>query len=206
MFSVCFCTFAFVMYSSYAGMPVSGTHAVIGSLLGGGIIIKGFSSLNWAKMGWIVLSWFISPTFAALIAYLLMIYVATFTMQTKAFYFRSRIMFLQIVGGFCFLMMFYLGDKILNKHEKIVDEETYKVIDVIPPNRWGMSEAGYFATYLPLGFFVGVLVARIIMALHIIWLANTEVGKFTLILNSIFMPWSTYMFEEYVQTFNTNED
>lgn len=118
MFSVCFCTFAFVMFASWKGMPVSGTHAVIGSLLGGGMVIIGFENLNWTKMGFIVMSWFISPTFAAIIAYILMTYVASLTMQTPVFSYRTRLIFVQVMAGLCFVMMFFLADKILNPLHK----------------------------------------------------------------------------------------
>jgi PiT family inorganic phosphate transporter len=47
MFSVCFVSFSFIMSSSYMGMPVSGTHAVIGALLGAGWISTGFMELPW---------------------------------------------------------------------------------------------------------------------------------------------------------------
>ena len=37
MFCVCFASFLFIMTSSISGMPISGTHTVVGALMGTGI-------------------------------------------------------------------------------------------------------------------------------------------------------------------------
>ena len=137
MLSVCIVTFAFVMGSSILAKPVSGTHAVIGALLGAGAVTKGIEGLSWGRMGWIVLSWFVSPTFAAILSYIIMCFVGRFTMQTKTMSYASRIWMLQGVGGFCFVMMFYLADKILNVQTVEFDEASEPVI--IPPNYWGFK-------------------------------------------------------------------
>ena len=47
--------------ASWLGMPVSTTHAIVGSIVGFGILAAGWSVVNWGKMGQIVASWFISP-------------------------------------------------------------------------------------------------------------------------------------------------
>ncbi len=51
MFSVCLASFGFIMTSSFSGMPISGTHTVVGSLLGAGIVGTGVENLNWKKLG-----------------------------------------------------------------------------------------------------------------------------------------------------------
>ena len=51
MFSVCLASFIFIMTSSISGMPISGTHTVVGGLLGAGIVATGFENLNWNKFG-----------------------------------------------------------------------------------------------------------------------------------------------------------
>jgi phosphate/sulfate permease len=38
MFSVCLCSFLFIMTSSIFGMPISGTHTVVGALIGAGMV------------------------------------------------------------------------------------------------------------------------------------------------------------------------
>lgn len=54
----------FVLLSTLTGMPVSSTHAIVGSLAGVGIIVDGFSAVNWGAFGVIGLFWIISPLIA----------------------------------------------------------------------------------------------------------------------------------------------
>ena len=63
-------------------MPISGTHTVVGALLGAGIVAEGIYNLNWIKLGWIVLSWFTSPLVCGVLTMILMLLVATFTMDS----------------------------------------------------------------------------------------------------------------------------
>jgi PiT family inorganic phosphate transporter len=55
--------------ASYFGWPVSTTHSIVGSILGFGIVVGGFSSVNWSKVGEIVSSWIISPLLSGVIAF-----------------------------------------------------------------------------------------------------------------------------------------
>lgn len=54
----------FVLLSTLTGMPVSSTHAIVGSLAGVGIVVDGFSAVNWGAFGIIGLFWIISPLIA----------------------------------------------------------------------------------------------------------------------------------------------
>lgn len=47
MFSVCLCSFAFIMTSSVSGMPISGTHTVVGALIGAGLVVSGLNGVNY---------------------------------------------------------------------------------------------------------------------------------------------------------------
>ena len=78
-------------------MPISGTHTVIGALLGAGVVATGYENLNWEELGYILISWFVSPMLAALLAFILMTIVASFTMNTLNFSYRSRIWSLQFI-------------------------------------------------------------------------------------------------------------
>ncbi|MFC0280982.1 inorganic phosphate transporter [Falsigemmobacter intermedius] len=57
-----------VNVATYIGAPVSTTHAVVGGVLGSGVIAAGMASVNWAMMGQIVASWVISPALGGLAA------------------------------------------------------------------------------------------------------------------------------------------
>ena len=64
-------TSIWLQIASYFGWPVSTTHAIVGSILGFGLLIGGLDALLWDEVGSIALSWVISPLFSALIAYLI---------------------------------------------------------------------------------------------------------------------------------------
>jgi len=57
--------------ASYFGMPVSTTHALIGAVLGFGLVIGGIHAVHWIEVGEIVVSWLISPLLSGLISYVL---------------------------------------------------------------------------------------------------------------------------------------
>jgi len=58
-----------VFFSTWRNLPVSTTHAVVGAMVGFGLIAGGPSVIRWAKVAGIVLSWVLSPFFASLLAY-----------------------------------------------------------------------------------------------------------------------------------------
>jgi PiT family inorganic phosphate transporter len=63
-------------YSSWAGMPVSTTHSIVGAVAGFGIVAAGYDAVNWGKMGQIVASWFISPVAGGAMAFLLFKFIS----------------------------------------------------------------------------------------------------------------------------------
>ncbi|MBS0629526.1 MAG: inorganic phosphate transporter [Verrucomicrobia bacterium] len=60
-----------LQFASYFGLPVSTTHAIIGAILGFGVLTLGFSGIEWGKIGEIALSWVISPLLSGIISYLI---------------------------------------------------------------------------------------------------------------------------------------
>jgi PiT family inorganic phosphate transporter len=58
-------------FATWAGMPVSTTHAIVGAVAGFGIVAAGIGSVNWGKIGQIVASWFISPLAGGLMAFII---------------------------------------------------------------------------------------------------------------------------------------
>lgn len=42
------CTFGFTLFASVVGMPISGTHTIVGSLIGAGIAGVGLAYVNTA--------------------------------------------------------------------------------------------------------------------------------------------------------------
>ena len=60
---------AWLHIASSLGWPVSTTHTIVGAVVGIGIIVGGFNSINWGKIGEIVLSWGTSPLVGGLLAF-----------------------------------------------------------------------------------------------------------------------------------------
>ena len=57
--------------ASYCGWPVSTTHAMVGSIVGFGLIIGGAEAVQWGRFLPIVLTWIASPVISGLISYLI---------------------------------------------------------------------------------------------------------------------------------------
>jgi PiT family inorganic phosphate transporter len=62
---------AWMLLASYWGLPVSITNAIVGGLVGFGLIVLGVHAIYWAQVRWIALSWILSPLSAGIIAYIL---------------------------------------------------------------------------------------------------------------------------------------
>lgn len=55
--------------ASYLRWPVSTTHAIVGAIVGFGIVAGGFDAILWKEVSSIALSWVISPVISAIISY-----------------------------------------------------------------------------------------------------------------------------------------
>jgi len=68
MFAALIAAGLWVHLATYFGLPVSTTHAIVGAVVGFGIISVGAGAVSWGKIISIALSWVISPVAGALIA------------------------------------------------------------------------------------------------------------------------------------------
>jgi len=59
----------FVFVSTMTGLPVSSSHAIVGSLIGVSVLVAGWDAVNWPLMAGIAASWVISPFLAGAICY-----------------------------------------------------------------------------------------------------------------------------------------
>lgn len=57
-----------VNLATWIGAPVSTTHAVVGGVVGAGIVAAGFGAVNWTQMATIAASWVISPILGGIVA------------------------------------------------------------------------------------------------------------------------------------------
>ena len=71
MFSALLAAASFQHLATFFGLPVSTTHAIVGSLFGFGLIGAGVGSVNWSKIGVISSGWIISPLLGAFVSFLL---------------------------------------------------------------------------------------------------------------------------------------
>ncbi len=60
-----------VSFATWRSLPVSTTHAIVGAMIGFGIMAGGTEVINWAKLGAVVLSWIISPIFSLVIGFIM---------------------------------------------------------------------------------------------------------------------------------------
>jgi inorganic phosphate transporter, PiT family len=70
MLGVSLASFMFIMTSSLFSMPISGTHTVVGAVIGAGIVGAGSNQVGWAYMINVVLSWIISPLLTMCLSFL----------------------------------------------------------------------------------------------------------------------------------------
>ena len=71
-----------LLIASVKGWPVSTTHAIVGAIVGFGIVGIGFDAVQWGQIGSIVASWVISPVLGGAAAFLLMISLQRLILDT----------------------------------------------------------------------------------------------------------------------------
>jgi phosphate/sulfate permease len=69
MMSALLTTGLLLQLASYYGLPISTTHAIVGSVIGFGSVIGGIGTVHWGEVGQIALSWIFSPLLSGLIAF-----------------------------------------------------------------------------------------------------------------------------------------
>ncbi len=62
---------AWLHFATQRGWPVSTTHAIVGSVLGFGLVVGGPEAIEWSLVGTIAIGWIISPVLGGLVAWLL---------------------------------------------------------------------------------------------------------------------------------------
>ncbi|QPB42702.1 inorganic phosphate transporter [Rodentibacter haemolyticus] len=69
MLSALFASGAWLCIATKMGWPVSGTHTIIGAIIGFACVTIGPGSVDWSNIGSIVGSWFVTPVVAGILAY-----------------------------------------------------------------------------------------------------------------------------------------
>ncbi|VDN54478.1 unnamed protein product [Dracunculus medinensis] len=106
-----------LLIATFAHMPVSTTHSIVGSTLGFGLVMKGNHGIHWRKIIEIVSSWFISPIFSGFVSCVLYI-IVDFAVLRRKNPFRCGLTALPIFYWFCFafnvFVVSYQGSKIVH--------------------------------------------------------------------------------------------
>jgi len=76
--------------ATFFSQPVSTTHAIVGAVIGFGIIAVGPEYIEWAKLGNIAASWIVSPISGGLLAYLVYRLVRRVVLQARHPVFMAR--------------------------------------------------------------------------------------------------------------------
>ena len=95
----------FIMTSSISSMPISGTHAVVGGVLGSGLAITSASNLNAKELSNIAIQWVASPCLSMAVSFTLMTIIGSLTLRTDTLSYRARIFNLQLISAFSFLVI-----------------------------------------------------------------------------------------------------
>ena len=80
------------------GLPVSTTHAIIGALVGCGIVARGVSAIHWNTVVEIVISWFASPVLSGILSFLLFLFVRNCILRAKESFERALKFYPVMVG------------------------------------------------------------------------------------------------------------
>lgn len=64
--------------ATFLGLPISGTHSIIGAVLGFTLVPKGFSGMKWNNLLWVTSSWVISPFLSGIISIIITFFIIKF--------------------------------------------------------------------------------------------------------------------------------
>ena len=107
----------FLQAATHFGLPVSTTHAIVGSIIGFGVVALGFQAIRWGSLINIVLSWVLSPVGGAIVAYITFRIIRNRVLERKHPEHAAITMipvFVGLTAGVVFLSMIYKGLKNLH--------------------------------------------------------------------------------------------
>ncbi|GFR22542.1 sodium-dependent phosphate transporter 1-A [Trichonephila clavata] len=69
--------------ATFLKLPISGTHSIIGAILGFTCVAKGFRGIRWKTLGFIVASWFLSPLLSGLVSVAIFLLIRRFILSKE---------------------------------------------------------------------------------------------------------------------------
>ncbi len=91
--------------ATFLGQPVSTTHAIIGAVIGFGVVAVGPSAVMWHKLGRIAASWFISPVIGGIIAFLLYAAIRKFILASPSPVARAKVSVPVASAAVCYILL-----------------------------------------------------------------------------------------------------
>lgn len=153
--------------ATFFGQPVSTTHAIIGSVIGFGLMATGIEGVQWHKLGNIVASWFVSPVVGGACSFGIYWGIRRFVLHYKQPVVRAR--YVVPVGLACmaFVMLYSMLQKLFPKALTLTPGET----------RWLALTAGVVVANLG-GILVWAIMRRRCQPKGTIYEQQAEVERF----------------------------
>ena len=125
-------SFLFIMSSSIFGMPISGTHTVVGALIGSGLATVGAATINWGKLGFIVASWFVAPVVSIIFAGVMYVAVYRLTLTKEVIQFKTRLLWLTLFTAIAFFLIALMFIKLIDVNKKGFNAGSYSMLAMSP--------------------------------------------------------------------------
>ena len=101
-------SFIFIMGSSVFGMPISGTHSVVGALIGAGMVGSGADSINYRMLIKVVASWFVSPLLSMSLCFVVLVISVTLTFNGVKMALSMKIFMLSLIYATVFALINFM--------------------------------------------------------------------------------------------------
>ena len=72
-----------VFMATWRQLPVSTTHAIVGAMVGFGMVAGGINAVKWTKIVPIIASWIISPIFAGILTYVIFVIIKSRILSSR---------------------------------------------------------------------------------------------------------------------------
>ncbi|NIY96347.1 inorganic phosphate transporter [Salipiger sp. HF18] len=103
-----------VNIATWIGAPVSTTHAVVGGVVGAGVVSVGAAAVNWSTVGLIATSWTFSPLLGALVAVAMLAFIEWRIVQVEDKIAAARRWVPLLIGLMAGAFTTYLTDRALS--------------------------------------------------------------------------------------------
>ena len=117
MLSASLSSFFFIMVATLFKMPISGTHTIVGALLGAGLAAAGADGINWHEIGIIIAGWIVSPLLSSILCVMLFTIMCKFTIDKDCYSFGTRIIVLSLLSGMAVFLIVLMLIKLITSKE-----------------------------------------------------------------------------------------